>query len=44
MVYCEDSEKIEGVGEDGVETGRLKDRVKVELDRGVNVFEEIEVG
>jgi hypothetical protein len=32
MVPCEVLEKIEDVGEEGRESGRLKDRVKVELE------------
>lgn len=31
----EEQEKIEGVGEGGLESGRLKDRVNVELNGGV---------
>jgi hypothetical protein len=31
-------EKIEDVGEDGRESGKLKERVKVELDGGVEDF------
>lgn len=41
---CEDSEKIEDVGDVGLEPRRLKERVKAELDRGVDGFKEAEVG
>lgn len=40
IVLREDSEKIEEVGEDGREVGRLKEREKLELDGGVELFNE----
>ena len=44
-MYWDDSEKIDEVGEDGLESGRLKERVNVELERGEDCFEErAEVG
>lgn len=36
----DDSEKIDDVGEDGLESGRLKERVKVELEGGADGVEE----
>jgi len=44
-VCCDDSEKIDDVGDDGLESERLKESVKVELERGEDGFEErAEVG
>ena len=41
----DDSEKIDDVGEEGLESGRLKESVKVELERGEDGFgERAEVG
>jgi len=37
MVSCELEEKIEEVGDEGRELGRLKESVKVELDGGVDI-------
>jgi hypothetical protein len=40
MVRCEDSEKIEDVGDDGLESGSLKESAKAELDCGEDGIEE----
>jgi hypothetical protein len=40
IVLREESENIEEAGEDGRESGRLKEREKLELEGGVKLFNE----
>lgn len=39
-MLLEDSENTEEVGEEGCESGRLKEREKLELEGGVELFNE----